>query len=117
MEELNPMNIWVEVAFYEDIPINVGKTIRYQGQEVALFRLEDGRILAVENRCPHKNGVLAEGLVSGEYVFCPLHDRKIDLTSGQVQAPDTGCVETFNVSVENGMVYIQFFAATHGLVG
>jgi nitrite reductase (NADH) small subunit len=100
--------IWVEVDFYDDIPVNTGKTVRYGGEEVALFRLSSGRVRAIENRCPHKQGVLAEGIVCDEYVFCPMHDRRIDLSNGLIQAPDTGCVKTFDVSVENGMVYIFF---------
>lgn len=117
MKNVNGTDRWIEAAFYEDIPVDTGKTVRYRGEEVALFRLRDGRVLAIENRCPHKNGVLAEGIVSGEYVFCPMHDRKIDLTSGWIQAPDTGCVKTYNVAVANDMVYIQFFSVTQGLVG
>ena len=38
-----------------------------------------------------KQGPLSEGTVSGEYVYCPLHDQKIDLASGEVQEPDEGC--------------------------
>ncbi|MDP5275042.1 nitrite reductase small subunit NirD [Chengkuizengella axinellae] len=106
MGNLKGDNSWVEVAKYDDLPVNSGKTVRFKDKELAVFRLTSGKILAIENRCPHKDGVLAEGIVSGEYVFCPLHDRKIDLTSGLVQLPDTGCVETFDVSVEDGKVYI-----------
>lgn len=100
--------IYREVSKLEDIPINTGKTVRYQGLEIALFRIGQDNIRAIENRCPHKGGVLAEGIVSGEYVFCPLHDRKIDLSSGLVQAPDTGCVKTYKVMVQDGLVYIHF---------
>lgn len=40
---------------------------------------------AINNVCPHKEGPLSEGTVSGEYVYCPLHDQKIDLNTGEVQ--------------------------------
>ncbi len=53
-----------------------------------------GKVHAYSNRCPHKDGVLAEGIVSGEFVFCPMHDRKIHVPSGEVQKPDDGCVYT-----------------------
>ncbi|NDI35152.1 nitrite reductase small subunit NirD [Chengkuizengella sediminis] len=106
MNNLKSDKSWVEVANYDDLPVNSGKTVRFKEKELAIFRLTSGKILAIENRCPHKDGVLAEGIVSGEYVFCPLHDRKIDLSSGLVQKPDTGCVTTFDVYVENGKVYI-----------
>ncbi|MFS1514396.1 nitrite reductase small subunit NirD [Chengkuizengella sp. SCS-71B] len=107
MNNLNGERSWVEVAMYDELPVNSGKTVRFKDKELAIFRLTSGKILVIENRCPHKDGVLAEGIVSGEYVFCPLHDRKIDLSSGLVQNPDTGCVKTFDVSIENGKVYID----------
>lgn len=100
--------VWVEVASYNDLPVNTGKTVRFQGQEVALFKLSNGNLRAIENQCPHKNGVLAEGIVCEDHVFCPMHDRKIQLSTGLVQKPDTGCVKTYNVSIENNMVYIEF---------
>jgi nitrite reductase (NADH) small subunit len=47
-----------------------------------------------------------EGIVSGKYVFCPLHDWKIDLKDGRVQAPDHGCVQSYEVVIEGEEVYI-----------
>ena len=44
--------------------------------------------------------------MSGEYVFCPLHDQKIDLNTGIVQEPDEGCVDVYEVEVTDGNVYI-----------
>ncbi|SET19555.1 nitrite reductase (NADH) small subunit [Paenibacillus sp. NFR01] len=76
--------------------------------EVALFRLSSGEVLAIENKCPHKGGALSEGMVCGRQVHCPLHDWRIDLASGDVQAPDTGHVRTFEVEVNesNGSIYL-----------
>ncbi|MFC4767469.1 nitrite reductase small subunit NirD [Effusibacillus consociatus] len=97
----------VEVATLEELPVQTGRVVKLNGREIAVFRLSSGEVRAVENRCPHKGGPLAEGIVSGEYVFCPLHDWKIDLKDGQVQAPDTGCVTTYKVDVIGNKVYIS----------
>lgn len=96
----------VFVANIEDLPEKIGKTIVIGDLELAIFKLDDGRIHAIENRCPHKGGVLAEGMVSGEHVFCPMHDWKISVKDGKVQEPDEGCVQTFEVSVKDGGVYV-----------
>lgn len=64
-----------------------------------MFLTNEGEIFAVNNICPHKEGPLSEGTVSGSYVYCPLHDQKIDLKTGNVQEPDTGCVETYPVEI------------------
>ena len=55
------------------------------GKEIGIFLTESGDIHAINNICPHKQGPLSEGTVSGDYVYCPLHDQKVDLRSGEVQ--------------------------------
>ncbi|MFC0212680.1 nitrite reductase small subunit NirD [Paenibacillus chartarius] len=97
---------WYDVIAYDVLPVGTGKTVRIGGLELALFRFSSGKVHAIQNRCPHKDGVLAEGIVSGEFVFCPMHDRKIHVPSGEVQKPDDGCVHTYTTKVENGRVWI-----------
>ena len=38
---------------------------------------------------------------------CPLHNWKIDLQNGEVLGPDEGCVNTFGVKVEEGVIYLN----------
>lgn len=97
----------IEVAKLEDLPFRTGRVVTINGREIAVFRLSSGEVRAVENRCPHKGGPLAEGIVSGEYVYCPLHDWKISLEDGKVEEPDTGCVTVFKVDVIEGKVHIS----------
>ena len=88
-----------------------GRVFRLGDLELALFKLSDGEVKAVENRCPHKNGKLSEGMVCDHHVYCPLHDWKIDLHDGLVQAPDEGCIETYPVTVDdNGNVVLRLAA-------
>lgn len=96
----------VLVGSIHELPDRLGKTVRVGDKEIAVFKLSAGSIRAVENRCPHKGGVLTEGVVSGEFVFCPMHDWKICLDDGKVQEPDTGCVKTYKTSVEGDEVYL-----------
>ena len=53
---------------------------------LAIFNIGD-RFLAVENRCPHGGGPLADGIVGGATVTCPLHNWRICLEAAQVYAP------------------------------
>lgn len=98
----------VFVAKMDELPVNLGRRVVLESAnlEIAIFKLANGNIKAIENRCPHKGGVLSEGLVSGEHVFCPMHDWKISVVDGKVQAPDVGCVKKFEVEVENNDVFI-----------
>jgi nitrite reductase (NADH) small subunit len=85
-----------------------GYSIKIADTEIALFKVTNGKIFALENHSPHpKGGVLSEGLVSGEYVFCPVYDWKISLVDGKVQAPDIGQVRTFKTEVIDNIVFIN----------
>ncbi|WP_335963881.1 nitrite reductase small subunit NirD [Halalkalibacter kiskunsagensis] len=96
----------VEVAKLSDLSVGVGQRVNVAGEEIALFKLKDGTVRAIQNSCPHKQGPLSEGIVSGEHVFCPLHDWKINMKDGKVQAPDVGCVKKYNVEVEEEIIFI-----------
>ena len=74
---------------------------------IALFRTDTDRVFALLDRCPHRGGPLSRGFVSGERVTCPLHGMRIELESGRAVAPDKGCVESFAVRVEEGVVYLD----------
>ncbi|WP_432722551.1 nitrite reductase (NAD(P)H) small subunit [Staphylococcus equorum] len=96
----------IKVATVDELVPLVGKKVIINDIEIGLFLTESGEIHAVYNVCPHKQGPLSEGTVSGEFVYCPLHDQKIDLKTGLVQSPDTGCVDVYDVEIHNGAVYI-----------
>ncbi len=100
-------NNWIEVCKLDDIPPSQARTVHAGDNMIAVFRLSDDRVKAVENRCPHKQGPLAEGIISGDDIFCPLHNWRISLDSGEVAAPDDGCVKTYPVKVEGGQVFLS----------
>ncbi|MDX8359733.1 MULTISPECIES: nitrite reductase small subunit NirD [Bacillaceae] len=96
----------LEIAKYSELPQRVGKSVKLNNTEIALFRLSNGEVYAVENKCPHNGGTLAEGIVSGNVVYCPLHEWKICLEDGKVQQPDTGCVKVYDVEVKNDKILL-----------
>ncbi|KHF39100.1 nitrite reductase small subunit NirD [Halalkalibacter okhensis] len=96
----------VFVANVSDLSVGIGQRVNVTGEELALFKQKDGTIRAMQNSCPHKGGPLSEGIVSGEHVFCPLHDWKISMKDGIVQAPDIGCVKTYDVEVIDEAIYV-----------
>lgn len=99
---------WIRVAHCHDIPVREGRAVRVGSREVAIFNLGD-RFLAVENRCPHKGGPLADGIVSGTSVVCPLHAWKMCLETGKGMHGQSAssCVETFATRVEGGVVMLE----------
>ena len=99
--------IRIPVANYSNIKVRSGYSLKIDDTDIALFKVTSGEVYAIENRSPHpKGGVLSEGLVSGEYVYCPVYDWKISLKDGKVQAPDQGQVRTFKIELEGDIVFI-----------
>lgn len=96
----------VFIASFEELVPLIGREVHVGDKKIAVFRLSDDRVKAIDHICPHKQGPLAEGIVSGDYVFCPLHDYKVSLNDGKVQEPDEGCVETYETLIEQGNVYV-----------
>ena len=103
---VNASKTMIRVGTVDDMTDRLGKTVRAGELEIAVYKLSNGRIRAIENRCPHKGGVLTEGIVSGDFVFCPMHDWKICLHDGKVQEPDSGCVKSFETIIEGDEIYL-----------
>lgn len=76
------------------------------GEEIAVFRQRDGRLFAIQNRCPHKQGPLSEGVAGGGKVICPLHSHKFDLSSGTGSEPGE-CVKVYAVREQNGEILLS----------
>lgn len=100
---------WVKVTEIRNIPAREGRAVWIGERELAIFNT-GCRFLAVENRCPHKGGPLADGIVAGDAVVCPLHSRRICLESGSVVKPtgEQACVRSYPVKVEQGVVMVAW---------
>ena len=98
---------WVRVTTVDQIPLREGRIAFVAGREIAFFNLGD-RVLAIDNHCPHQGGPLADGIVSGESVVCPLHGWRINLASGQVERPGgtASCVKRYPVQIADGVVLV-----------
>jgi nitrite reductase (NADH) small subunit len=102
---------WLRITRAENIPLREGRAVRLGGEDIAIFNLGE-KFLAVSNTCPHRGGPLADGIVSGESVVCPLHAWKVCLHSGGVRRPqeEQACVRTYPVKVMHGVVLVQIAA-------
>ena len=98
---------WVPVADVGAVALREGRRVICGDREIALFNL-GSEYFAVDNRCPHKSGPLADGIVSGNAVFCPLHNWKINLENGCAMSGGEGQVKVYPVQVSKGKVYVDF---------
>ncbi len=105
-----PTPKWVAVGKPNDIPTLGARVVKTARGPIALFKTRTGKIFALLDRCPHKNGPLSEGMVHGTTVTCPLHGLNIHLDSGTAVAPDKGCVPRFPVKIEDGRIWLGLTA-------
>ena len=99
---------WIQVTTLDSIPVKEGRRVVCGEREVALFNLGGGGVLAVDNRCPHKEGPLADGIVAGKAVFCPLHNWKINLENGCALSGGEGRVKAYPVKVSGDKIFLSF---------
>ena len=98
---------WIDIGALDDIPLRGARTVKTRAGCVALFRTGEAEVFATSNTCAHKGGPLAEGIVHGRRVTCPLHSWVYSLETGEVQGADEGRIATYPVHVENGRILIE----------
>jgi nitrite reductase (NADH) small subunit len=84
----------VTVAPLSAIPAGEGRTFQIGSRRLAIFHTRCGGVYATQADCPHKQGPLADGLVGGCVLICPLHSWKFDLANGQALLGDCS-IETY----------------------
>jgi phenylpropionate dioxygenase-like ring-hydroxylating dioxygenase large terminal subunit len=57
------------------------------GEHVLLYRGDSGKVIAMNDRCPHRGALLSKGRREGDGVRCMYHGLKYDSTGKCVQIP------------------------------
>lgn len=77
--------------------------------EIGVFNCA-GTLYAIEDRCSHDDGPLAEGVVDPSTctIECPRHGARFDLTTGKaLTLPAYEPVDTFPVVIEDDMIKLE----------
>jgi 3-phenylpropionate/trans-cinnamate dioxygenase ferredoxin component len=99
----------VNVAPVDELPPGSVKIVRAGQIAVGVYNL-DGEYYAIEDRCSHDDGPLAEGDFDPDdaVVVCPRHGSRFDIRTGRpLTLPAFEPVETFPVVVEDGWVKVD----------
>ena len=105
------MSGWVKVCQLDDIVPNTGVCALVGHKQVAVFRLDDDSLYAIDNHDPfsHAN-VLSRGIVGdlkGEVVLAsPVYKQHFALRSGQCLEDPEVRVAVFPVRLEDGVVWV-----------
>jgi 3-phenylpropionate/trans-cinnamate dioxygenase ferredoxin subunit len=93
----------------EELPPGEVKIVRAGELAIGVYNL-NGELYAIEDRCSHDDGPLAEGDfdVDEAVAVCPRHGSKFDIRTGRaLTLPAYEPVETFEVVVEDGIVKVR----------
>ena len=99
----------IDVCRLDELPPGAMRLVEWEDLEIAVVNC-NGELFAIEDRCSHDDGPLAEGVLdeSACTLECPRHGALFDLRTGAPKSlPAYVPVETFPVSVEDGMVRVE----------
>jgi len=75
----------------------------------------EGNYYVVDDKCPHLGGSLSKGRLENQYIQCPLHKAKFNVTNGEVVndakiafiTMKVKNLKTYSVIVENNQIFIE----------
>jgi 3-phenylpropionate/trans-cinnamate dioxygenase ferredoxin subunit len=92
-----------------ELPPGTMRLVEWEDLEIGVFNC-DGTLFAIEDRCSHDDGPLAEGPfdVATCTVECPRHGSRFDLRTGKpLTLPAYAPVDTFAVLVDDDMIKLE----------
>jgi 3-phenylpropionate/trans-cinnamate dioxygenase ferredoxin subunit len=99
----------IEVSTLEEFPPGSTKIVTVGWTSIGVYNC-NGKLYAIEDRCSHDDGPLAEGDWDQDLcrVICPRHGSAFDLETGIPRSlPAYEKVETYPVIVEDGIVKVE----------
>lgn len=90
----------------QDVPDGGTLAVEVGGVPIVLVR-RGSRVTALENRCPHAGAPLSEGFVEGDRITCSWHGWTFELDGGRCPDDPSACVPTYDVRIEDGMVFVR----------
>jgi 3-phenylpropionate/trans-cinnamate dioxygenase ferredoxin subunit len=105
-----PVTETLDVCPLAELPAGEMRLVEVDGRKIGVFHCADGELVAIEDRCSHDDGPLAEGEFDATActVECPRHGSLFDVKSGRPRTlPAYQPVETFAVRVEDGEVKLE----------
>jgi vanillate O-demethylase monooxygenase subunit len=105
-------NCWQVAAYSREIIAGRMLTRRIANEPLLLFRTSRGRIVAFEDRCPHRSAPLSKGTLLGETIRCGYHGLKFDAEGkcvfipGQALIPPKARARVFPTVERYTMVWI-----------
>jgi nitrite reductase/ring-hydroxylating ferredoxin subunit len=101
-----PTEHWVRAAALADVTPGPCSVVHVEGRTLAIVR-DNGRIFAVDNRCPHMGFPLDRGSVCDGILTCHWHHARFDLATGGTFDQWADDVQAYPVEVREGELWID----------
>jgi nitrite reductase/ring-hydroxylating ferredoxin subunit/uncharacterized membrane protein len=98
---------WSLVAAEEEIHSGVLRLVDLDGVPVVLTRGDEGKIVALADRCTHRGGPLHQGILEDGCIVCPWHGSHFAFDGSVVAGPATRPAAAYEVMVAEGQVLIR----------
>jgi nitrite reductase/ring-hydroxylating ferredoxin subunit len=97
----------LEIARADELEVDQMKLVHIDDVRVVVGRTDDGWV-AFEDRCPHRGGSLADGVMICGTVQCPWHGSQFDVRTGAVKAgPAEQTISIYEVEEVGGRVRLM----------
>ena len=99
----------IDICPLEELPPGSARIVTWEDLEIGIFNCA-GELLAIEDRCSHDDGTLADGEIDEQActVECPRHGSLFDLRTGLPRTlPAYVPVETFPVRITDGLIQLE----------
>ncbi|GAB3902648.1 DUF2231 domain-containing protein [Mucilaginibacter boryungensis] len=97
----------IEAAVSGELQNDQMKLLHIDGKRIVLAKTAEGYV-AFDDRCTHKGGSLAGGMMVCGTVQCPWHGSQFASQTGDVKAgPATKNIHTYETLVKDGKIYLS----------
>ena len=99
----------IDICPLDELPPGARRLVEWEDLEIGVFNC-GGDIFAIEDRCSHDNGSLADGELDQERcrVECPRHGSWFDLHTGELQnLPAYVAIDTNPNQNKGGLIKLE----------
>ena len=98
----------ITVCRLSELPEGQMRLVEADGRKIGVFHCTGGELYAIEDRCSHDDGTLADGELDQRActVECPRHGSLFDLRTGKCLDDAHVSIPAYDVKVVEGMVLV-----------
>jgi 3-phenylpropionate/trans-cinnamate dioxygenase ferredoxin subunit len=99
---------WVDAGAADAVDEEDVMQFNHGGNLYAIYRSPEDEYFATDGLCTHEQVELADGLVMGDIIECPMHNGRFNYKTGEAKgAPVCVNLKTYPVKIEAGRVLIN----------